>query len=871
MEQIRAIVVRVLRKDAKTGSVFATIRYESPTGLVDGKISGNGAEIEAGDFVISDGNWRQRSYNGRDEEIFYAKSIRPDLPITKDGAARWLSTIFTADTHGVTLATAKAFAQKHGDRVAHLCERNPELVLGLSRDPRQFRTAILRDWGRRISGRRAVVLLESSGVDPRAIDSILEAFRDGALETIQANPYRAARVRNVGFGNADKIGTHIGITKEDERRVGAALVEILDGQRMEGHSFARANYLGQRMEDQFGIPLATTSAFLVSKLGDASSPVSVSLRDGESVVMLREFHEAEHAIAKAAVTALVRGRKNPAQRAQVVLDGLFSTEKYSRFDAFQRAAVLTSVIEPISVLTGGPGTGKSTVSEVVVMAAEKLDPGPILLCAPTGKAAKRLEETTGRKASTIHHLLQAREDVATGRTVFGRNAVNPLPAGCFVLIDEASMIDIQTMQALLSAMPADGRLVLVGDKNQLPSVDAGAVLNDLMQATGPDGLRLLPCGELVNVYRQTGDSRIATGAAEIRQGEVPFLSNRYEGGVILYERAESDIVEQVRWCVTKACTEGLRLQPHQIAVLVPQAPGEVGTRRINRMLSRELNPRGRDIAGILPNAGDADVPIPRVGDRVMLTENDDENDVMNGDVGTIVDAYAKPTPSGATRNMIKVKFDCGHEVEYPAAQWRKLILAYAMTVHKSQGSQYPAVIMPVCSAHERMLDRSLLYTGWTRAKSSLFIVGERDVIEKAVANIEASKRDTRLQEFLRHFSLEMGLAGRPELPAIATPAVPRAAASAPLRRPPGPSAAPLAAARATRPAPPPPPRLAPRPLPGIGQTRAPAPQVSVTSVPVSPVRRPPPPPPGRPRPASPPPQSDTQDLHQIPSPTMSFP
>jgi exodeoxyribonuclease V alpha subunit len=252
-----------------------------------------------------------------------------------------------------------------------------------------------------------------------------------------------------------------------------------------------------------------------------------------------------------------------------------------------------------------------------------------------------------------------------------------------------------------------------------------------------------------------------------------------------------------------------------------------------------------------------------VGDRVMLTENDDENDVMNGDVGTIVDAYAKPTPSGATRNMIKIKFDCGHDVEYPAAQWRKLILAYAMTVHKSQGSQYPAVIMPVCSAHERMLDRSLLYTGWTRAKSSLFIVGERDVIEKAVANIEASKRDTRLQEFIRHFSVEMGLAGRPELAAIAPPAAPRAAAPAPLRRPPGPPpAAPVAASRAPRPVPPPLPRMAPRPLPGIGQARAPAPQVSVTSVPVSPVRRPPPPPPRRPTPA---PQPEPEDLHQIPS------
>ncbi len=772
MESIKAIVTRVLHKNEKTGSVFAAIRYESPTGLVDAKMRGPGAELQPGDFVLAEGVWRPNTYQGRTEEIFTAKSVRPDLPATADGAARWFSTIFTAEKHGVTLATAKAFVDSVGAQAAALCERSPETVLKLSRDPKAFRDALLRDWGRRISGRQAITLMEKSGVDGRAIDSILDAFRDAALETIKRDPYRAARVKNVGFGNADKIGTHIGISAEDERRVGAALVEVLNGFRSDGHSFASASAVGARMVDGFNITMQTTINYILAMASSQTAPFVADRHEGQPVVALREMHNCEIAIAQNASLMLSAGRRNPPEKAKAVVDALFATEKYKKFDDVQRAAVVMAASEPLAILTGGPGTGKSTVSEVVVLAAEKLDSGPILLCAPTGKAAKRLEETTKRKAATIHHLLQAKEDLQNGRTVFGRNRANPLPAGCLVVVDEASMVDLTTMQALLDAIPRDGRLVLVGDRNQLPSVDAGAVLNDLMETRDAQGRRIVPCTELVNVYRQSGDSRIATGAGEIREGQVPFLSNKFDGGLVLYERNLDEVVARVKWVVEEACVKSLRLKPSQIAVLVPQAPGPAGTWQINRVLSKSLNPNGRAIPGIFTSATDhKDQPIPRVGDRVMLTENDDANDVMNGDVGTIVDAMPVSAPNGGSRNMIRIEFDCGKTVDYPASLWRRLILAYAMTVHKSQGSQYAAVVMPVCSTHSKMLDRSLLYTGWTRAKTALFLVGEREAIEAAVANVETSRRDTRLKGFLARAAMELGLAGKAE---VATQAPARA-------------------------------------------------------------------------------------------------
>lgn len=815
METIRGIVTRVLRRDEESGSLFASIRYETPTGMVEGKLSARARDLGLGDFFVAEGLWKPSSYKGKTEEIFGAKTARPDLPTTKEGALRWFLSIFDA-RHGVDTASAKAFVDRHGPTSALLCDKNPDLLPSISKSPQTYRNAILQEWGRRVSGRRAVRLMESSGLPPKVISSILEAFRDNAHEVLNANPYRAAQVKDVGFGNADRIGRKIGIDDRDARRVGAALIETLEEVRRGGHTYADLDNVGSRMSDAFEIPLDTAADFIVGHRASRDAGFRIDELKGTFVAQLASLHDGEAAISRSVVGMIANGRRHPAIKAGPIVARLFEQEKYKKFDEIQRAAVLMSATEPFSILTGGPGTGKSTVAEVVLAAAAQLDSGPILPCAPTGKAAKRLEETTGRKAETIHRLLEAREDKATNTTVFMRNRSKPLPPGCLVLVDEASMIDVPTMRALMEAMPPDGRLILVGDRNQLPSVDAGAVLADLM-ASGP-----VPCTELVNVYRQSRDSRIATGAAQIREGDLPFLTQEFNGGVVMFEHEGEEITKRVLWAVEKACIGKMGYKPHQIAVLTPQNPSTAGAWELNRVLSKALNPAGRAIEGVarLPNEESAQ-PIPRVGDRVMLTENDTENDVMNGDIGTIVDAYPKKTPSGADRNFIKVEFDCGKAVEFPAARWRSLVLAYAITIHKSQGSQYPCVIMPVTMAHANMLDRSLLYTGWTRAKNALFIVGEREALEVSVQKTDASKRDTRLREFVLAEARRLGLV-RPE---------PKAEAIAPvgIKPPRVPRLPPRPGTVAAIPA--------PRPQPTLPvQTSAPRPH------PIPPPRRPPPPP-----------------------------
>ncbi len=586
MPTVRGIITHVFepKKGGNADSFFGIMHYETPTGMTDAKIGVRGIKLELGDYFQADGNWKASTYQGRTEEIFNAKVVRPEIPATVEGATKWFTSIFSADRHGVTPASVKAFLAKHGATAPSQCERKPEMVLGVSTNPAAFRSAILTEWGRRVSGRQVVSLMERCGLEPAVISAVLEALRDGAGATLRANPYAIARIkvtgartRSIGFRNADKVGSHVGIGPEDSRRVAAALLECLEEVRVEGHTFADLTKLGHRLQDAYGISIPTAARYVVSQVDADDGPIVVSERSGTLVAQLREMYEAEASISENVARMLKGGQRHNAAGVDAVVGKLFEKEEFARFDEVQRAAVALAAREPLCILTGGPGTGKSTVSEVVVKAAESLDTGEILLCAPTGKAAKRLEETTRRKASTIHSLLGAREDKAKGRTVFTRNARNPLPPRSVVLVDEASMLDTLTMRALMEAMPSDGRLILVGDRNQLPSVDAGNVLADMMAARDAAGNPVVPQAELVRVYRQSRDSRIATGAALVREGELPEMSNKYVGGLALFEHEGEEITKRVKWLVETALQKGFK--PHHIVVLTPQNPSTAGPGR----------------------------------------------------------------------------------------------------------------------------------------------------------------------------------------------------------------------------------------------------------------------------------------------------
>jgi exodeoxyribonuclease V alpha subunit len=763
MEIQNGIVTKVIwRKEGSDRAILA-VRYEGATGLVPGRVAMDARDIAEGDWYTASGHWKEEQYRGQIGHIFQAKSFRPDLPATADGAREFLGRIFSPQKHGVTAEKVAEFVAQRGPLCCREAEQNAAVLLDLTVDQGRFRDRILTDWSRRISNRRAVVLMEGAGVDKPSIGRILDAFRDTTWEVLRSNPYRVSRVPLVGFENADRIGGVMKIPKDDRRRLDAAFTWLMDEAKMKGSTAVTADALVRLTGQKFDFGSDMAKAWLKDAASRRDAALVVDRSAEGFVVQLPELFRAEAYIARAAVRMIVQGRHNDPAGITSHLDRLLESPEFARFDAVQRGAIATAVGEPISVLTGGPGTGKTTVTKAIADLAETMGETEIILAAPTGKAAKRMQEATGRPATTIHRMLRAEEEKRTGGSVFRVNRENPLPEGCFVIVDEASMLDVETMGAIFDAMPPDGRLLLVGDRNQLPSVGPGNVLSDLLHAER-GGAGILPATELVTVYRQKANSAIAHGAAQIKDGLVPPMDGTVRGGLTILENSGARIVDRISHLLRVGgfVREKLGLDPRRdVAILCPQAPGTGGTWEINKRLSAELNPEGRAIEGVAHGPeDDRRIPLPRTGDRVMMTENDDENDVMNGDVGTILDAVEREGANGR-RTMMRIAFDChvssGIVVEYPASRWRSLILAYACTVHKSQGSQWPCVILPMTMAHESMLERPLLYTGWTRAQDTLMVIGEREAVEYAAGVVKSRDRGTRLREFVERVADEHAL------------------------------------------------------------------------------------------------------------------
>ena len=557
----------------------------------------------------------------------------------------------------------------------------------------------------------------------------------------------------------------MGLPLDDPKRLAESVSEVLRKQQEQGSTCADVDTLLEHSRNVSGIRADVLESFLRQAIQNKNQEfVAFETPRGPVAASVTQYN-AEAAIAQGLARLLAHGRRNDLQDVRAAADALFARPEFKKFDEIQRCAVMMAASEPISILTGGPGTGKSTVMEAVAKLSDMLDGGPLFLAAPVGKAAKRLSETTKRNASTVHRLLEARMN-DDGESYFLLGRGKTLPPRSFVVVDETSMQDAELMAALIEALPPDGRLLLTGDDGQLPSVGAGAVLADMLSAR-VGGRPVIPAVKLEEVYRTDKDSGIAKGAALIREGVVPELTEENCGGVSFRPKAASDIVSEIERIVCEELVKQKIDPMRDVAVLCPQAPGPGGTWEINRRLSTRLNPNGARIPGVEVDDGDdRKMPIPRVGDRVMLTENNKKKEIMNGEVGTIT----RVGKSAKGRPVFYVRFDTGtDEVEVPAAAWRNYILAYAGTVHKSQGSQYRVVIMPFVKAHEKMLDRAIVYTGWTRAQERLIALGDKGAFEQGIRTSRKDARMTLLLGFLEGFNPNLiHRAGYPDWQALAS-------------------------------------------------------------------------------------------------------
>jgi ATP-dependent exoDNAse (exonuclease V), alpha subunit - helicase superfamily I member len=766
MVTITAHFVRFLGKS----HTFAVARYENGPNLDEVKVSLSDGTfnplIEEGEWFTAEGRWRD-SMNKRSnqkEQIFNARSIHPALPITRKGVSQLFLRTFTLQDHGIDGRSIQAYVEKHGPAGATKAEKEPELLLEMTKDRKVYGERILRDWAKRISNREAIRLLEAARIDQQKILEILGVHKNATMAVIRRNPYEFVTIPGITFDDVDKLGRHMGVKFDDPRRVRAVLSHLAARADGEGHTYVPYAELKEDFKR-----LEITGESLKPVLADTSAGDIVVRpgKGGEVILQKKSLLDAERRIAKR--LAEILARRDTIDRAFIdgVTDEVLSQDKYRhiRSDPSQMEAVRRSVREPVAVLTGGPGTGKSTVTEAIAEIAQRIASGPIKLAAPAGKAARRQEEATKYKykASTVHKLLEAK---GKGGATFNRNRGNPLDPGCFVVIDESSMLDVEVAAALLDALPPNGRILFVGDEAQLRSVGAGNFFGDMMRAVASNGNRI-PVSRLEKVHRNSAQSKIAHYAREIREGSFSSakLDNIMRGGVAFYDYPNNRITDKIVALVSSGARKHLGLDPKKdVAVLCPKKNGNAGTWQLNTALSQAINPHGAAIRGFVRSGADRDEPVPRVGDRVMLTENDGENDVSNGDVGTIVSAG--PDEHNNNRPAVWVEFDTGETVAFNMSEAQKLILAYAITGHKSQGSQYPLVVMPMTMDHRNMLDKNLVYTEWTRAKEHLILVGDKEALDYGVTNVTTSQRRTRLQEFL-----EEELA---KIPAL-TPDMPRRA------------------------------------------------------------------------------------------------
>ncbi len=690
-------------------------------------VVGHAATISAGEFVSATGWWITDREHGVQSK---AATITTTQPTTLEGIEKYLG---SGMIRGIGPVYARALVRAFGEAVFDLIEQQPGRLREVTGIGQKRAARIVASWADQKAIREIMLFLHAHGVGTSRAVRIFKTYGQDAIALITENPYRLARdIRGIGFRTADQVAAKLGIEKEAMIRVRAGL------------SFGLAEATGQ---GHCGLPVAeltrATAELIEVGAGLIEAALGLELQDGELMadtvgdepcVFLAGLYRSEQSIAER-LRLLSQGRPPwPVINAGRAVPWVEARTGLALAPS-QREALHLAVQAKVLVITGGPGVGKTTLvnSVLQVLRAKGVQ---VELCAPTGRAAKRLGESTGLEARTIHRLLEA--DPATGG--FKRGEEHPLDCDMLV-VDEASMVDVPLMRALLRALPDGAALLLVGDVDQLPSVGPGQVLADVIASDA------VPVVRLTEVFRQAAQSRIITSAHRINQGQLPELTAPEGSDFYFVEAAEpEDAARKLLAVVRDRVPARFGLDPvRDVQVLCPMNRGGLGARALNVELQQALNPPG---ALRVERFGWTYGP----GDKVMQVANNYERDVFNGDLGIV-------TGLDMEEGALTVSFD-GREVEYGFGELDELVLAYATTIHKAQGSEYPAVVIPLATQHYAMLARNLLYTGVTRGKRLVVLVGQRKALAMAVRNAGGRRRWSKLREWMAPAARELGREGR---------------------------------------------------------------------------------------------------------------
>ena len=675
---------------------YSVFRLEDGTSVV-----GNLPKLNEGDKVELTGDWVEHPKYGKQ---FKVETANISLPTTDAGIIKYLGSGMIRGIGGVT---AERIVRKFGETTLEVLDSNIERLIEVEGIGKKKLETIKEDWKEQKGAKDVMIFLQSNGITSTYAMKIYKQYGNAAPELIKNNPYRLiADIWGIGFKIADNIGKSLGFTGDDPFRLKAGIIHTLQQAARDGHTFLPI----ENLIKEASYMLQADVGYSDSLFEDLEESGDIHIKNGN--IYVAEFYQAEREIENSIVSLLATKPETPPK-----LDKILSSfkEKYSEE---QLDAIRTSYGEKMLIITGGPGTGKTTTLKGIIQLFQTFDK-KIMLSAPTGRAAKRMADVIGLEAKTIHRLLEFNPKDGS----FTHDADYPLETD-LLIVDEVSMIDTLLMYHLIVAINSNTTLILVGDIDQLPSVGAGNVLKDLIAS------KQIPVIELNTIFRQAKDSDIIINAHRINRGEMPALNFLKETDfVFLEENRNSEIPNKIFRLSSNELPRKFNFSSTEvIQILSPIYKGDVGVTALNKLFQNQLND-----SAVVYSQGEK---IFKANDKVMQLRNDYDKNVFNGDIGFVIG-------SDADSKILYISFD-GKVVEYKFDELDEVTLAYAVTVHKSQGSEFPCIIVPLTTSHYMMLQRNLLYTAITRATKLLILIGTKRALAMAVNNNKVRNRFTSL-------------------------------------------------------------------------------------------------------------------------------
>lgn len=693
-----------------------------------------GADI--GDKIEITGQYVIHKIYGEQFKVLSYRLLKPD---DEEGVYEFLS---SGVIDGIGEKFARRIMNVFGDKSLEIIEKTPERLLEIEGIGSKKLDKIITSYNEKMMVKNIIMQLAKYDLPTSLSIKIYNVYYENTIQVLSQNPYRLCQdIRGIGFKKADEIAKKMGVALDSPERRMQAMMYCLTQASYEGHTYISFDKLAKDMKELIDFDDDEELLLLAYDLY-AKKQIIIDGNEKEDMrIYIYRYALAETTVASKLIElATYQGKEEDKEKIENLIKKEIENSPIE-FSKEQIQSVKMAVENNILVITGGPGTGKTTTLSFIIEIFEKLGK-KVKLCAPTGKASKRMSQATGRNASTIHRLLDMNFNLDDMQEYFGKNEDEPLKADV-VIVDETSMVDIILMQNLLLAIKNGTHLILVGDKDQLPSVGAGNVLKDIIESD------IIPCIRLNKIFRQAMKSHIIVNAHRINEGKMPLINDKDNDFFIMTRNDANSIENLIIDLITQRLPQYYSILPKDIQIITPMKKREIGTQNLNKLLQSALNPKSPD-----KNEYKTQIKIYRENDRVIHIKNNYQKEwvsdyeegtgIFNGDTGTIERVDTK-------EKFISVKFDDGKKASYDFDELDELEHSFALTVHKSQGSEYPCVILPIFSVAPMLTTRKILYTAITRAKKLLIIISNNNTIKRMVENIYEEERNSSLKQKLKMF------------------------------------------------------------------------------------------------------------------------